>query len=200
MPTSPLSLVVLISGGGSNLQALINAISAGTLHASIKLVVSNVAEAHGVERARRAGIETRILNHKEYSARREYDQALAHVIEPYNPDLIILAGFMRILSAGFVKQFRDRILNIHPSLLPALKGTDTHQRAIDTGLAEHGASVHLVTERLDDGPVIMQAKVPIKDDDSASTLAARVLQQEHRIYAEAIQLIAEGQIRIQGGV
>jgi len=195
-----LNLVVLISGGGTNLQSLIDAIDAGTLSASIAAVFSNNCEAFGLQRASTAGIPTHILSHRDYEQRSEYDAVLAEQIAKYQPDFLVLAGFMRILSVGFVGRFRDRILNIHPALLPKFKGINTHQRAIDAGEVEHGATVHLVTEKLDDGPNLLQASVPVLKSDDAKTLQQRVLKEEHRIYPQAIQMLATGKLMIQNGV
>ncbi len=191
----PLSLVVLISGRGSNLKAILRAIDAGRLRATVKAVISSRADADGLRWERAAAIDTLALDGRDYPRREDYDRALLGLIERFAPDLVLLAGFMRILSAGFVRHFRGRLLNIHPSLLPALRGLRTHQRAIAEGLREHGASVHYVTEELDSCPVIIQARVPVLSDDSAETLAARVLQQEHELYVRALQLIATGEIR-----
>ena len=191
---SPIRLVVLISGHGSNLQAIIDNIANHNLPAQIVAVISNKADAYGLERAKKAGIEQRVLSHLDYADRKLYDQALKELIDEYQPDLIILAGFMRILSNEFVEHYLNKMMNIHPSLLPKHKGLHTHQRAIDAGDKEHGCSVHFVTPELDDGPVILQATVPIKDDDTSETLAARVHEQEHRIYPEAIRLFAENKL------
>lgn len=191
---SPIRLVVLISGNGSNLQAIIDNITNHNLPAQIVAVISNKADAYGLERAKKAGIEQIVLSHLDYADRKLYDQALKELIDEYQPDLIILAGFMRILSNEFVEHYLNKMMNIHPSLLPKHKGLNTHQRAIDAGDKKHGCSVHFVTPELDDGPVILQATVPIKDDDTAETLAARVHEQEHRIYPEAIRLFAENKL------
>ncbi len=190
-----LRLVVLISGSGSNLQAIIDACAAD-LPARVVAVISNEAKAYGLERARRAGIETRVLDHRSYNGRDAYDAALRESIDGFDPDLVVLAGFMRILSDAFVAHYRGRMLNIHPALLPAFRGLHTHQRALDAGVTEHGASVHFVTEELDGGPVIIQARVPVQAGDDAERLAARVLEQEHRIYPRAIQWYAEGRIHM----
>ncbi len=192
---SPLRLVVLISGNGSNLQAIIDDITKNNLPAKIVAVISNRADAYGLERAKKAGIEQRVLSHKNFSDRKQYDFALKELIDGYQADLIILAGFMRILSNEFVKHFSHKMMNIHPSLLPKYKGINTHQRVLDAGEKEHGCSVHFVTPELDDGPVILQARVAIKDNDTAETLATRVHEQEHRIYPEAIRLFAENKIK-----
>ena len=188
---SPIRLVVLISGNGSNLQAIIDNITDNNLPAQIVAVISNKADAYGLERAKKAGIEQRVLSHKDFSDRNHYDLALKELIDGYQPDLIILAGFMRILSNEFVEHFSHKMMNIHPSLLPKYKGLNTHQRAIDAGDKEHGCSVHFVTPELDDGPVILQATVEIKENDTAETLATRVHEQEYRIYPEAIRMFAE---------
>ncbi|MCW9031732.1 MAG: phosphoribosylglycinamide formyltransferase [Gammaproteobacteria bacterium] len=192
----PIRLVVLISGNGSNLQAIIDDINNNNLPAQIVAVISNKADAYGLQRAKKAGIEQRVLSHRDFSDRTQYDQALKELIDEYQPDLIILAGFMRILSNEFVEHYLNKIMNIHPSLLPKYKGLNTHQRAIDAGDKEHGCSVHFVTPELDDGPVILQATVPIKADDTAETLATRVHEQEHRIYPEAIRLFAENKFSL----
>ena len=192
---SPIRLVVLISGNGSNLQAIIDNIANQNLPAQIVAVISNKAGAYGLERAEKAGIEQHVLSHKDFSDRQQYDLALKELIDQYQPDLIILAGFMRILSNEFVEHYSHKMMNIHPSLLPKYKGLNTHQRVIDAGDKEHGCSVHFVTPELDDGPVILQAKVKIEENDTAETLAKRVHEQEHRIYPEAIRLFAENKIK-----
>jgi phosphoribosylglycinamide formyltransferase-1 len=193
-----LSVVVLISGSGSNLQALIDATTNG-LPARIAAVISNRADAYGLERAQRAGIPTQVLSHKGYPDRESYDAALAERIDAYQPGLVVLAGFMRILSPGFVQHYRGRMLNIHPSLLPEFRGLHTHERALEAGVTEHGASVHFVTEELDGGPLIIQARVPVLPGDDPETLAARVLRQEHRIYPRAVEWFAQGRLRLDGG-
>lgn len=192
---SPIRLVVLISGNGSNLQAIIDNIANKNLPAQIVAVISNKANAYGLERAKKAGIPQHVLSHKDFTDRQQYDLALKNLIDTYQPNLIILAGFMRILSNEFVEHYLHKMMNIHPSLLPKHKGLNTHQRAIDAGDKEHGCSVHFVTPELDDGPVILQAKVKIKDDDTAETLAERVHKQEHIIYPKAIRLFAENKIK-----
>ena len=191
---SPIRLVVLISGNGSNLQAIIDNIAKHNLPAEIVAVISNKAEAYGLERAKKAGIEQRVLSHLDFADRKQYDLALKELIDGFQPDLIILAGFMRILSNEFVEHYLNKMMNVHPSLLPKYKGLNTHQRAIDAGDKEHGCSVHFVTPELDDGPVILQATVPVKDGDTAETLATRVHEQEHIIYPEAIRLFAENKL------
>lgn len=191
---SPIRLVVLISGNGSNLQAIIDNITDKGLPAQIVAVISNKADAYGLERAKKAEIEQRVLSHKDFSDRKQYDLALKELIDGYQPDLIILAGFMRILSNEFVEHYLHKMMNIHPSLLPKYKGLNTHQRALDAGDKEHGCSVHFVTPELDDGPVILQATVDIKENDTAESLASRVHEQEHRIYPQAIRMFAEKKI------
>ncbi|HEC74816.1 MAG TPA: phosphoribosylglycinamide formyltransferase [Methylophaga aminisulfidivorans] len=180
-------LVILISGRGSNMRSIIDAISKNEIKASIAAVISNRPDAAGLISAQEAGIEAISLDHKAYDSRESFDKALAKKIDEFKPDFVILAGFMRILTANFVEHYNGKLLNIHPSLLPKYKGLDTHQRAIDAGEHEHGASVHFVTAELDDGPVIMQAKVPVMQDDTAETLAQRVLAQEHSLYPAAIK-------------
>jgi phosphoribosylglycinamide formyltransferase-1 len=192
-----LPLVVLISGSGSNLQSIIDG-AKEDLPVEIRAVVSNRADAYGLERAREAGIETRLLDNKDFPDRDSYDQALGDLLEEFQPGLVILAGFMRILTPALVERFRGRMFNIHPSLLPKFRGLHTHQRALDAGEQLHGASVHFVTEELDGGPIIIQAVVPIEADDDASSLAARVLTQEHIIYPTAIRWFAEGRLRMEG--
>jgi len=190
----PLKLVVLISGSGSNLQSIIDASAAGTLEAEVSAVISNIESAYGLERARLSGIDSLTLKILPGESRECYDQRLAAIIRKYSPDLIILAGFMRILSAGFIEEFAGCILNIHPSLLPDFKGTNTHQRVLDAGKREHGATVHVVTEKLDDGPVIMQARVAVQSGDDAESLRLRVLEQEHVMYPEAITKYANSRL------
>lgn len=193
-----LAVVVLISGRGSNLQSIIDQAAAGALPVEIRAVVSNVAGAPGLERAQRAGIATRVLESRGYRNRADYDRALMQLIDGYAPGLVILAGFMRILGDDFVRHYAGRLINVHPSLLPAFRGLDTHARALAAGASEHGASVHFVTADLDGGPVIVQARVPVRADDTPATLAARVLEQEHRIYPLAIRWFAQGRLRIDG--
>ncbi|AZF17221.1 phosphoribosylglycinamide formyltransferase [Pseudomonas sp. R3-18-08] len=187
-------VVVLLSGTGSNLQALIDSTRTGDSPVRIAAVISNRSDAYGLQRARDAGIETRSLDHKAFDGREAFDRALIELIDTFNPKLVILAGFMRILSADFVRHYEGRLLNIHPSLLPKYKGLHTHQRALDAGDREHGCSVHFVTEELDGGPLVVQAVVPVESDDSAQTLAQRVHTQEHRIYPLAVRWFAEGRL------
>jgi phosphoribosylglycinamide formyltransferase-1 len=190
-----LPVVVLISGSGSNLQAIIDGAAAG-LPIEIRAVISNEAQAYGLSRAERAGIATAVLDHRAFNQREEYDRALTALIDQYQPGLVTLAGFMRILTPGFVRHYQGRMFNIHPSLLPKFRGLHTHQRALDAGERLHGASVHFVTEELDGGPLIVQAQVPVLPGDDAERLAARVLQREHQIYPLAIKWFAEGRLRL----
>ncbi|MCT9825666.1 phosphoribosylglycinamide formyltransferase [Pseudomonas veronii] len=187
-------VVVLLSGTGSNLQALIDSTRTGDSPARIAAVISNRSDAYGLQRAREAGIATRTLDHKAFEGREAFDSALVELIDAFNPKLVVLAGFMRILSSDFVRHYAGRLLNIHPSLLPKYKGMHTHQRALDAGDSEHGCSVHFVTEELDGGPLVVQAVVPVESDDSAQTLAQRVHTQEHRIYPLAVRWFAEGRL------
>lgn len=196
--TLPLRLTVLISGGGSNLQALIDASQRADSAFEIGLVISNRADAFGLERAQRAGIRTQTLSHRRFETREAYDAALAEVLNREAPGLIALAGFMRILTPGFVEQWQGRMLNIHPSLLPNYRGLQTHERVIDAGDPVHGATVHFVTAELDGGPLIVQAQVPVLAEDDLAQLAARVLAQEHRIYPLAVRWFAEGRLALGG--
>lgn len=187
-------VMVLLSGTGSNLQALIDSTRTGDSPVRIAAVISNRSDAYGLQRARDAGIETRSLDHKAFDGREAFDSALIELIDAFNPKLVVLAGFMRILSANFVRHYEGRLLNIHPSLLPKYKGMHTHQRALEAGDSEHGCSVHFVTEELDGGPLVVQAVVPVESADSAQTLAQRVHTQEHRIYPLAVRWFAEGRL------
>lgn len=191
-------LVVLISGRGSNLQAILDQAASGTLPAEVAAVISNRPGVQGLERAQRAGVPTLELDHKPYADRPAFEAALIERIDQYQPDLVILAGFMRVLTAGFTEHYRGRLFNIHPSLLPKFRGLHTHERAIAAGESEHGASIHFVTAELDGGPVIVQARVPVLPDDDPDTLAARVLEQEHRLYPQAIRWFAEGRLQLVG--
>src|SRR5690606_3362038 len=197
MRTSPMPIVVLISGNGSNLQALIDSQARGELPVEIRVVISNRSDAYGLVRARKAGIETIVLSHRDFPSREAYDAKLMELIDARQPELVVLAGFMRILSERFVNHYLGRLINIHPSLLPAFRGLDTHERALRAGVKEHGCSVHFVTPELDAGPIIIQARVPVLDGDTPSTLAARVQTQEHRIYPLAVKWIAEGRIQMR---
>ncbi|MDG9757223.1 phosphoribosylglycinamide formyltransferase [Pseudomonas sediminis] len=192
----PCNVVVLISGSGSNLQALIDSVGHDGNPARIAAVICNRADAYGLERAKQAGIATGLLDHKQFDGRDAFDAALIQTIDAHQPDLVVLAGFMRILTPGFVQHYAGRLLNIHPSLLPKHKGLHTHQRALEAGDSEHGCSVHFVTEELDGGPLVVQAVLPIKAGDTAESLARRVHQQEHQIYPLAVRWFAEGRLRL----
>lgn len=193
-------IVVLISGSGSNLQALIDACKQSDYPGEIVGVISNKADAYGLERAKQANIAQQALDHKNYETRELYDQALVKAIDVYQPDVVVLAGFMRILTAEFVQHYQGRLINIHPSLLPKYQGLHTHQRALDAGDDEHGVSVHFVTEELDGGPVILQAKIPIFPGDNADDLASRVHEQEHRIYPLVVKWFCQKRLSMQDGI
>ena len=189
-------VVVLLSGTGGNLQAMIDSFKGGYHPVRIRAVISNRADAFGLQRARDAGIEACVIDHKAYDGREAFDAALIELIDTFQPQLVVLAGFMRILSAGFVRHYQGRLLNIHPSLLPLYKGLHTHQRVLEAGDAEHGCSVHFVTEELDGGPLVVQAVIPVESDDSAASLAQRVHAQEHQIYPLAVRWFAEGRLSL----
>jgi phosphoribosylglycinamide formyltransferase-1 len=191
-------LGVLISGRGSNLQSIIDAIAQGRLDAQIGLVISNNADAEGLTRAARAGIEAIGLRPREYADRDTYDRAVAAALAARGVDLICLAGFMRLVGPALLDAFPERILNIHPSLLPAFPGLAAQQQALDHGVRISGATVHLVTSELDGGPIVMQGAVPVLDDDSVETLSARILVEEHRLYPEAIRRVLDGGWTVQG--
>ena len=186
-------VAVLISGRGSNRASLIEAAQDPAYPAEIVLVVSNRPEAGGLERARAAGIATAVVDHKGHPDRASFDAALDAILRQHAIEIVCLAGFMRILTPGFVESWAGRMLNIHPSLLPAFKGTDTHARALAAGAAKHGCTVHFVTPELDSGPIVAQAEVPVLPNDTEDTLAARVLAQEHLLYPRALALVASGQ-------
>ena len=192
------SLVILISGSGSNLQAIIDAINSQQLEAEIKAVISNQVSAKGLDRAASENITTHVIDHKHYPSRELFDQEMIQVIDSLNPDLVVLAGFMRILGDDFIDHYQHRLINIHPSLLPRYKGLNTHQKAIDNKDKIHGASVHYVGIELDSGPVVIQAEVPVHSDDSAETLAARVLTLEHKIYPIAIKMHLDDRLKFDG--
>jgi phosphoribosylglycinamide formyltransferase-1 len=192
------TLGILISGRGSNLQAIIDAVAERRLDARIGVVISNRAEASGLERATRAGIATVVLSHRAYPTREEYDAALIGELRRRDVSLVCLAGFMRLLSAAFVEAFPNAILNVHPSLLPAFPGVDAQRQALAHGVKVTGATVHLVTPELDAGPIVVQAPVPVLDDDTVETLAARILVEEHRIYPQAIAMVLADGWRIEG--
>jgi phosphoribosylglycinamide formyltransferase 1 len=187
-----LSLVILISGRGSNMEAIL----AAKLPVHIKAVISNRPDAKGLQTATAQGIATAVIDHKAFTSRDDFDAALATAIDQHAPDLIILAGFMRVLGAAFIAKYPNRIINIHPSLLPSYPGLHTHQRAIDDGVKIHGATVHIVTPALDHGPILMQAAVPVRADDTAETLATRVLEEEHILYPAVIRAFAAGNVKL----
>ncbi|MGJ3441806.1 phosphoribosylglycinamide formyltransferase [Pseudomonas sp. Je.1.5.c] len=196
MPSKTCNVVVLLSGSGSNLQALIDSSLGQDSPVQIRGVISNRADAYGLERAKAAGIDTAVLEHQGFDGRQAFDAALMALIDGMQPDLVVLAGFMRILSGDFVRHYQGRLLNIHPSLLPKYKGLHTHQRALEAGDAEHGCSVHFVTEELDGGPLVVQAVVAVAPDDTVQSLADRVHHQEHQIYPLAVRWLAEGRLRL----
>jgi len=189
---------VLISGRGSNLQAIIDAIASGRLAAELAVVISNKPDAAGLQRAARAGVETLVMRHTDYASREAFDLAMVDELRRRSVDVVCLAGFMRLLSAAFVRAFPNRILNIHPSLLPAFPGLDAQRQAWTHGVAVSGATVHIVTPELDDGPIVRQATVLVESDDTPETLASRILIEEHRIYPEAIATLLAGGWRIEG--
>lgn len=189
-------VAILISGRGSNMRALIEAAKDKNYPAEIVLVISNVADAGGLEFARKHNIPTEVLEHSKFPSREIFDNAMHVALNSANAEIVALAGFMRLLSPRFVENWRGRMINIHPSLLPSYKGLHTHKRAIEAGEKVHGCTVHFVTPELDDGPAILQAKVPVLPGDTEDTLAARVLEQEHRIYPEALRLVAEGKAKL----
>ncbi len=189
---------VLVSGSGTNLQAIIDHIEAKRLDAKIEVVLSNKADAYGLVRAENHGIATEVLDHKQFPSREAYDQVVVDLLRARGVDLVVLAGFMRLLSPVFVKAYSNRIMNIHPALLPAFPGLHVQKKAVDHGVRFSGCTVHFVNEECDEGPIIIQAVVPVFPDDSEESLAARILKQEHRIYPRAIQLYAEGRLRIEG--
>jgi len=192
-------IVILISGRGSNMEALIAARDTGQLPVNIAAVISNRPDALGLETAAKAGITAHFIDHKAFAGRESFDAALAECIDSFTPDLVVLAGFMRILSDGFVRHYAGRLVNIHPSLLPSFPGLHTHRRALEEGVRIHGCTVHFVTPTLDHGPVIIQAAVPVLDRDDEASLAARVLRQEHRIYPQAVRWFAEDRLRLENG-
>jgi phosphoribosylglycinamide formyltransferase 1 len=191
-------LGVLISGGGTNLQSIIDAIEAKRLNAVIRVVLSNKESAYGLVRAKNHGIPTEVLDHKKFSSREAYDEAIVALLRSHGVELVILAGFMRLLSPVLVKAYSNRIMNIHPALLPAFPGLHGQKQAIECGVRFAGCTVHFVNEECDQGPIIIQAVVPAYPDDTEETLSARILKQEHRIYPRAIQLYSEGRLRVDG--
>ncbi|QFT54062.1 phosphoribosylglycinamide formyltransferase [Microbulbifer sp. THAF38] len=191
-------VAVLISGSGSNLQALLDASANAGADFSVCTVISNKPEAFGLKRAAEAGVPTAVVDHRNFSGREIFDQALIAEIDSHQPDLVVLAGFMRILTPEFVRHYSGRLLNIHPSLLPKYQGLNTHQRALEAGDSEHGVTVHFVTEELDGGPPIVQAAVPINEGDTPDSLAKRVQVQEHVIYPMAVSWFAQGRLKMLG--
>jgi len=193
------SIVVLISGSGSNLQAIIDAIESGQINGRISAVLSNKADAFGLERAANAGIPQIVISHKDFADREAFDGAMIEAIDQHQPDLIVLAGFMRILTPGFVRHYQGRMFNIHPSLLPKHKGLNTHQRALEAGDSQHGCTVHFVTEELDGGPLAVQAPIPVLPNDTADSLQQRVHQCEHKIYPLAVELFCNDRLAHTSG-
>ena len=187
-------IAVLISGRGSNMEALLDA------HLPVCAVIGNRADAAGLRTAAARGIPTRVVEHRDFATREAFDAALAHEIDRFAPRLVALAGFMRVLTAGFVERYRERLLNIHPSLLPAFPGLNTHERALAAGVKVHGCTVHFVTPQLDHGPIVIQAAVRVRSDDTAAALAARVLRQEHVIYPRAARWFLDGRLVVKTGV
>lgn len=194
----PVRLGILISGEGSNLQAIIDATERGELHADIRLVISNRSDAHGLQRARRAGLVSEVIDHRRFNSREEFDRNLVTTLNAHEVELVACAGFMRLLSPVMLRAFPNRIMNIHPALCPAFPGTNAQRAACDYGVRFSGCTVFFVTEGVDNGPVILQAVVPVRQDDSEETLAARILTAEHRIYPYAIRLFQEGRLQVHG--
>ncbi len=193
---APKRIVVLISGSGSNLQAILDQTLEGQINGTIAAVISNRPDAYGLTRAEQAGVDARLLDHKQFADRESFDAALIELIDSYTPDLVVLAGFMRILTPELVRHYQGRLFNIHPSLLPKYKGLTTHQRALEAGDTEHGCTVHFVTEELDGGPLIVQAKTDILTDDDEQSLQQRVHQLEHQIYPLAVQWFCADRLRL----
>lgn len=194
----PLRIAVLISGSGSNLQALIDGCASGLIPGRIVLVISNKADVFGLERARNHQIPIQVIDHRLYATRTLFDQALAQALDAAGVELVCLAGFMRVLTSDFVRRYMGRMINIHPALLPAFPGIHVQQKAIDAGVRFSGATVHFVVPEVDAGPIILQAVVPVLDDDDATTLAARILRQEHRIYPMAVRWFAQNRLHLEG--
>lgn len=198
MSGARMKVAVLVSGRGSNLQALLDACADSSHPAEIVAVISNVPGAYALERAEQAGVPTRVIDHRAFEGREPFEAALNAALDQVGAELVCLAGFMRLLTDGFVSRWRDRMINIHPSLLPSFKGLHTHERALAAGVRFHGCTVHYVRADMDAGPIIVQAAVPVKPDDDPDTLGARVLEAEHRIYPLALRLVAEGKARVSG--
>ena len=195
---SRLGIGILVSGSGSNLQSIIDNIERGTLAAEIKVVISNNPEAYALERCRKHHIPAVVIRHQEFRKREDFDRQMISVLQFHGVELVVMAGFMRLLTPLFLNAFSMKIMNIHPALLPAFPGTHVQQKAVDYGVKFSGCTVHFADEGVDTGPVIIQAVVPVLDADTADTLAARILKEEHRIYPQAIQLYAEGRIQVSG--
>ncbi|MBI2088143.1 MAG: phosphoribosylglycinamide formyltransferase [Deltaproteobacteria bacterium] len=193
-----LPIGVLISGSGTNLQAIMDAIEEKRLDAVIQVVISNRAEAYGLARARNRGIPTEVIDHRKFPTREAFDEAVVEILRARQVDLVVLAGFMRLLSPVFVGAFSNRIMNIHPALLPAFPGLHVQKKAVEHGVRFSGCTVHFVNEECDQGPIIIQAVVPVFPDDTEESLSARILKEEHRIYPRAIQLYSEGRLRVEG--
>ncbi len=193
-----MNIAVLCSGNGTNLQAIIDSVNKGHIPAKIAFVLSDEKKAFALERARKAGIETIALDKKDYKAREDFDREIVKRLKKSNVELVVLAGFMRLLSPYFVKEYRNRIMNVHPALLPSFKGSHGIKDAIDHGVKVTGVTVHFVDEHLDNGPIILQKVVEIKEGDTEETLLERIHEEEHRIYPEAIKLFAEGKIKVEG--
>ncbi len=193
-----MKIAVLISGRGSNLQSLIDAAAAGELGAEIALVISNVPDAPGLERAAKAGIPAETIDHRDFEGREPFEDAVHAALSARSIELVCLAGFMRLLTGDFVGRWRDRLINIHPSILPAFKGLHTHERAIEAGVRFSGCTVHFVRPEMDDGPIIAQAAVPVLQGDTPGDLAARILAEEHKLYPMAVRMIAEGRVKVAG--
>lgn len=195
---TPINIAVLVSGSGTNLQAIIDAIEAGRLKVGLKVVISNNPEAYAIERAKRHHIPVEVISNNAFPDREAYDARLIETLKGYSIDLVVLAGFMRVLTPSFVRAFPMRIMNIHPALLPSFPGLKVQKKALEHGVKFSGATVHFVDEGVDTGPIIIQAVVPVHDDDTEETLSARILKEEHRIYPQAIQLFAEGRLEVRG--
>lgn len=193
-----MNIAVLCSGSGTNLQAIIDKVKSGYIPAKIVLVLSDKSDAFALTRAKKAGIETVVLNSKDYKTREDFDKEVIKNLKKRNAELVVMAGFMRLLSPYLIKEYKNRIINIHPALLPSFKGTSGIKDALDYGVKVTGATVHFVDEHLDNGPIILQSCVDIKDDDTEDTLLERVHKEEHKIYPEAVKLFAEGRLKIEG--
>ena len=191
-------IAVLISGGGSNLQSIIDSVESGSLNLEIALVVSNKADAFGLKRAEKHGIATQVIRHGDFDSRETFEARLIEVLDGYEVDLVVLAGFMRVLTPTFVRHYHHRVMNIHPAILPSFPGTHGQQQAFDYGVRFSGCTTHFIDEGTDTGPIILQAVVPVLPDDTVDSLAARILREEHRIYPESLRLWAAGRLRIDG--